>query len=568
MKTFIKTGPLKNLIFFGILSFSLVSNAQDGLSDWGEYESVKQAAIQRINQHRKGVVSIKVMLNDQEVAANATVKINQTRHDFLWGAVISRNFLDVPNTEVYQENLLKYFNATGFTIALKPRWRNTNSESAAEDEMEWLLENNFYVRGHALTWEGYNFLRNEDRAIVDNPDLSPEEKGDLLLASLSQHFIHAIPKWEVPVWDVSNEPIDNNIVNDLFQNMDTHAYWFRLADSIRKVHGKEDVLLYQNQYQVISGTTNDALTLTKEGFQSVGRKALYAEIMDRQIAEGAKIEGIGFQSRLRAQWPRITPDSIYSRLRYFERFNLPMQATEFELRDNEQNVFTLEERQILTEYMMVMYLSHPGINGFWHWTFSDIQPNAPTDYALFNYDGTPKNNGIIWMNLMDNFFTTNEDLTSNASGETNALAYHGTHDLTVEVDGQTYTGQFDVKEGSNTAIIVDLEDNEAVITFEEKEETIVTSIDDQYLSESIQIRSNVSSSSIDIRIDDDLLKSNPLKLDLFDLQGKIIFSKQLRDPFTSIQSGSVPQNTILIARISDLLTGQDLSREKVIITGN
>ena len=73
---------------------------------------------------------------------------------------------------------------------------------------------------------------------------------------------------------------------------------------------------------------------------------------------------------------------------------------------------------------------------------------------------------------------------------------------------------------------------------------------------------------IDIRIDDDLLKSIPLKLDLFDLQGKIIFSKQLRDPFTSIQSGSVPQNTILIARISDLLTGQDLSREKVIITGN
>lgn len=119
--------------------------------------------------------------------------------------------------------------------------------------------------------------------------------------------------------------------NDLLPEKNTHAYWFKLADSIRKEHDKEDVLLFQNQYQIISGTTNNALTRTVEGYESVGRVALYAEMIDKQIAAGAK---------------------IYKRLCYFDRFNLPYHATEFELRDGKKVKFTEEQRRKLSEYMM------------------------------------------------------------------------------------------------------------------------------------------------------------------------------------------------------------------------
>ena len=115
---------------------------------------------------------------------------------------------------------------------------------------------------------------------------------------------------------MSNEPIANNIINDLLCDQNTQVYWFKLADSIRRQHDKENVMLFQNDYQVISATTPWALKFTKEGYSAVGRPALYAEILDEQLALGAPIDGIGFQSRIKGGM--ITPDSIYNRLLSFD----------------------------------------------------------------------------------------------------------------------------------------------------------------------------------------------------------------------------------------------------------
>ena len=125
--------------------------------------------------------------------------------------------------------------------------------------MDWLIENDIYVRGHALSWEGENFMRPEDKATLNDASLTDEQKGEKLLESLSKHFYHAIPKWDVHCWDVTNEPIVNNEVNNLFPNFDTHAHWFKLADSVRRANNKEDVILYENDYQIISAISSWAL---------------------------------------------------------------------------------------------------------------------------------------------------------------------------------------------------------------------------------------------------------------------------------------------------------------------
>lgn len=136
-----------------------------------------------------------------------------------------------------------------------------------------------------------------------------------------------------------------------------------------RTQGKEDVLLYQNDYQIISAISSWALNYTKPGYSALGRPAIYRELLDKQLALGAPIEGIGFQSRLKHGL--ITPDTIYKRLCDFDRFNLPYQATEFEIReDTSKYVYSESKRRILTEYMMVMYFSHPRVTGFWHWTFT------------------------------------------------------------------------------------------------------------------------------------------------------------------------------------------------------
>ncbi len=430
----------ENLYQYRGLSSEPFSNVPDNLSDWGKYEDIKAEALERIDHYRKGDANLQVLLPGDRPAANASLRVRLKRHDFLWGAVIRDIFFTSPYSDTYKKYFLKYFNATGFAIELKPRWRDTNPEKTAyEMGMPWINANNIYMRGHALTWEGYKYLRNEDRAIYDNENLSDREKGDSLVWSLGRHFHHALPKWDVGCWDVTNESMSNNDVNDLLPDYNTHAHWFRLADSIRRTCGREDVVLYANDYQVISAITPWALNYTKEGYSAVGRPALYRELLDEQMAAGAPIEAIGFQSRLKQGM--ITPDSIYKRLLDFERYNMPYQATEFEIRDHDKYTYTDKERRILTEYMMIMYLSHKNVQGFWHWTFFD-QNNQKLDYPLFNYDGTPTINGIIWMDLMDGIFTTDVSLQAGNEGEGQLRGYFGTYDLSAVLGDSIFFGNF------------------------------------------------------------------------------------------------------------------------------
>ena len=250
-------------------------------------------------------------------------------------------------------------------------------------------------------------------------------------------------------WDVSNEPIANNDINDLLPDLNTHAYWFKLADSIRTIYGKKHVKLYQNDYQVISATSKTALSFKKKGYKAKGRPALYREMLDEQIALGAPIEGIGFQSRLKGGM--IAPDDIYERLCDFDRFNLPYQATEFEVKDNKKKyVYSDKERKLLTEYMMVMYLSHPKVTGFWHWTYADIRPNKSSDYPLFNYDGTPKATGEKWIELMEGFFDTDVILTTDENGEVSFTGYYGAYEITLADKGAQLTGLLELDSSKKT----------------------------------------------------------------------------------------------------------------------
>lgn len=415
-----------------------------GLKNWGAYEEVKKEAVQRIDKYRKGDAHLKIYLPELDSAANTWVNVKLKRHDFKWGAVVKESFISSPFSKKYKEIFLKYFNATGFAVACKPKFRDTSrEENMVNNAMPWFLKNDVYVRGHTLAWEGFNYLRPEDKAIYENTKLTDQEKGDSLLASMGKHFPHAIPKWDVRCWDVSNEPIANNLVNDLLPEINTHVHWFKLADSIRSVYAKQHVLLYQNDYQIISAIMPWALTFKKEGYAAVGRPSLYREILDEQIALGAPVEGIGFQSRLKGGL--LTPDSIYKRLCDFDRFNLPYQATEFEIRNGANNyTYTAEERRMLTEYMMVMYFSHPKVNGFWHWTFADGRSTENLDYPLFNFDGSPKVNGQVWMDLMNGFFASDEVIKTDSLGALDIRGYFGRYDLIAEVGDEVLIGTFNM----------------------------------------------------------------------------------------------------------------------------
>lgn len=542
------------LILLNLLCVFVTLTAQD-LQDWGEYEDIKNEAVERIEEHRKGDAQIEVILPNATAADNIELRVKLKRHDFLWGTVVKPSFVTSPYADLYQETFLKYFNAAGFNVALKPKQRGNYFEQVAESmSMPWFLENDIYMRGHTLAWEGANFLRPEDRAILEDPNLSNQEKGDSLLVKAGFHFAHAIPKWDVSCWDVSNEPIANNVINDLLPEINTHVYWFKLADSIRREHGKEDVLLYQNDYQIISAITSWALNFRKSGYRSTGRPALYREILDEQIALGAPIEGIGFQSRLKGGL--IRPDTIYKRLLDFDRFGLPYQATEFEIRDDASKyIYTDEERRLLTEYIMVMYFSHPKVTGFWHWTFADSESNIDLDFPLFNYDGTPKVNGQKWIELMEGFFNIDKTLTTDSSGELDIKGYYGSYEINAIVDGEKLVGSFEIKKDrDNSNIVVKLEPGD-----------FVSSLNNKIKKQNIQINHLPSLSYVAIKINVRDANSQALEIDFFSTHGNLLYTERLQNFETIIPTDKINHKGFVVAVVKDKRIGKILAVKKIII---
>lgn len=150
-----------------------------------------------INKFRKSNLEIKVVDTAGNPIENARVEIRLKRHKFIWGAVVTDQFMVSPYSDIYKQTFLKYFNGAGFSLSLKPKWPGTETERLAAEALPWFRENNIYMRGHALIWEGESYLHPDLKAVYQSNNLSNKEKGDSLVALATGYFHHALEKWDV-----------------------------------------------------------------------------------------------------------------------------------------------------------------------------------------------------------------------------------------------------------------------------------------------------------------------------------------------------------------------------------
>jgi GH35 family endo-1,4-beta-xylanase len=400
----------------------------------------RDLANERIDLYRKSDLTLIVKNNSGALINGATVEVKLTRHQFKFGAVVNKKFSTSPYSETYKETFLKYFSASGFANGLKSKSRGGISEQQADITMPWFLENQIKVRGHALQWEKVSTFRQEMKDIYNDATLTDIEKGNQLISLSEVHFHHSLEKWDVGAWDVINETINNKVINELVPQ-NTFTYWFELANQLRAQYNRPDIKLYLNDYQVISAILPSAQSRIEN----------YMAIIDQLIAENAPIEGIGFQSRIKKGY--IEPEILYNRLVEFEKYNLPYQATEFEIRDSDDYIYTdSKKKQILNE-LLTIYFSHPNTDGIWHWTFADNE-NGSSPWALFKFDGTPYPCGEEWMRMMDEDFNTNLILTTDTNGKINLRGFKGTYEIKVTKNGQTTTTSYTLEEDGTIEIIL------------------------------------------------------------------------------------------------------------------
>ncbi len=412
----------------------------------------RKQANERIDQLRKADLEVRVVDAGGNPLAGVPVHVKQQRHLFYFGGVVSGRSMHAPvggqnapaNTAVtpeqYKQMFLRLgFNAAGFGMYLKYK-RRSIAEPHLPGLFEWFQEHNIPVRGHCLIWPGGdygNFMPPELSKLVyvhdPNANWDSTAKGvprDELTAAEQQNvrdlckrmIEESAQQWPVYEWDVINETRNNHIVQDLVGH-DVIADWFKIA---KQNTVNRDALLYLNENKVISDPAEGDVTDKMRQFESEVRLLLEND---------APISALGFQSRFGNQTP---PETIYKRLQYFEKFSLPIAATEFEMKDSIGDEL---EKAAMTERVMTVLFSHRLVNGIYAWTTLPRGRGQATSRAILETDGRLRLRGKVWMHLMKQRWWTDETLTTDADGRVSLRGFKG--DYTISVGGDSFELKLD-----------------------------------------------------------------------------------------------------------------------------
>ena len=397
---------------------SIVQSVENPAEPW------RKQAEARIDKLRKTDLKLQIVDAQGNPVKDAEVRVTLHRHKFRFGGVVRtpgmfyqgkpRNNREkkrvadrMTTAKLHRTVFLDMgFNAAGFNNALKYKMRRAY-EPLLPAAFQWFRAHHIAVRGHCLIWPGRKHLPAELEKLVASGDkMAVRRYCEKMIAEWAS-------KWNVIEWDVINESRGNHTIQDMLGH-EVIADWFKIA---RKHAVNPNCRLDLNENSVISDRNPGAVT------ENMKRYRAEVEFL---LAHDAPVDSIGFQSRFHRM---AKAEEIYQRLCWFEDFNLPITATEFEMKTSVGGEL---DRAMMTERVMTVYFSHRLVDGIFAWT---LFPNDGRE--ILNADGTPNLRGKIWLYLMKNHWMTNESLRTDPNGKISLRAFKGDYEITVSRDGQT-----------------------------------------------------------------------------------------------------------------------------------
>lgn len=382
----------------------------------------RKAALARIEQIRKGDITVRVLDAAGKPVPNATVRLEQTRSAFEFGTAMpfARLVTDTPDNQIFREKVLELFNAASPENDLKwGGWLGefeygTYSPEQAMAGLRWLREHNLPARGHVLVWPGWNNLPKHIRELKDTP------QQDKIPALVREHIMEigtATRDWLVE-WDVLNEPYTNHDLMDIF-GREIMVDWFKTARI-----AMPKVALYFNDF------SNHDATTDREHVQ-------HFEDTTRFLLEhGAPVDGLGLQAHIGGK-PNA-PENVLAVLdRYWSAFKLPVRITEFDVRTTDE-----ELQADYTRDFFILAFSHPSVVGIQLWGFWEKSHWIPVA-AMYRDDWSEKPNAAVYKSLVLDQWRTRTRAATAANGTLQTRGFFGDYRVVVETGGkraeQTFT---------------------------------------------------------------------------------------------------------------------------------
>jgi endo-1,4-beta-xylanase len=340
------------------------------------------------------------------------VKIQQVRHEFLFGAAIpdslaekSENAMSAEDRKMFLKILSENFNYAVHENAVK--WYDCETEPNVVDyyraDRIWEICNELKIpmRGHCIFWE-------KDKYIM--PWLN-KLNNDQLRASVCRRAIDVTRhfKGRISEFDLNNEMIHG----DFFRRRLGYGIVNEMAYMAK--FGNSDITLYVNDYGI----------LVENGYNA----ATYITQIENLLAMGVPIGGIGCQGHFVAikstggKAP-TKPEHVQKTLDQLTKFNLPIKITEcLFVGDNEQ-----DKADALRMFFPICF-AHPNVEAIIIWGFWE-QGHWMPETAMWKKDWTPTPQAEAYRDLVFNKWWTQTAGKADSDGTFKTRAFYGDYIIT------------------------------------------------------------------------------------------------------------------------------------------
>ncbi|HUG12519.1 MAG TPA: endo-1,4-beta-xylanase [Opitutaceae bacterium] len=363
-----------------------------------------------IRQHRMGTIVV-------EAAPGATIKVEQERHEFWFGAALANQAFDgrMPPADAarYKEVFLEHFNSAVTENALKwlamEREQGKVNYATVDAILEWTDANGIPLRGHNIYWGIEKFVQPWLMS-MDNEALRStlEARGRDIGRRYRGRFVE---------YDLNNEMIHGNFYADRLGKRITleMTQWIHAEDPEAK--------LWLNDYDILTGKRlNDYIAHIRE-----------------LVAMGVPVAGIGVQGHLHAE--TFDRNALRRSLVALEKLNLPIRVTEFNM-PGQRSVFEKDKERVMTaaeeeakardlvDYYRICFAS-PAVTGILMWGFWENSNWIPAS-SLFKSDWTPTPAAKSYRDLVYGEWWTRWEGKADASGRCEVPAFFGTHRVSAD----------------------------------------------------------------------------------------------------------------------------------------
>ena len=450
-------------IAFAFVAVPSIAMAQD-YDGQAANAAWRTTADQQIDLLRKADINIQVELSDGTLVSGAQVQATMQRHEFHFGSAASpRDFLaSQPDYFVpaYADKIEEIFNT--ITINNQLKWKSwseggpSNSPPVTQEGLDYLNARDIDVRGHNVLWTKHKHVPSFVKSILELPNPTNADKQnlyDLTFARIND-VVPAVAG-KVFAWDVLNEPRGNHEIEDILVGFtpageptivdvaDIRRRWFqatKLADP--------NATLFLNEFGVLPGNSSSTADERRQTFRDQISDIIAAS------STGGSIEGIGFESHFEADNPGSNKEivgipELLSVLDDFQaEFNLPAHITEFDYATT-----NLALQAEYTRDFMTAVFSHSSIEAFVTWGFWEDTIGKPTA-ALFDSDWNIKPNGQAYIDLVFDDWWTDENGSTDGTGEYGVRGFKGDYQIAVDYLGQQFVFDKVVSDGGLNFTVV------------------------------------------------------------------------------------------------------------------